>query len=204
MNYTNRQYLVKLKIADRRYRRAKKIEQLKTGVLRGVFSLMMLTLIFAFIDAHNSNKGQITKDYLKPVVKIYTIEEIRIEKLENSLKDANNKLLQFTSSSYTTEYDSIFQKYFGSEWKKARAIAKAESGLNCKAVQDTLNLDGSVDYGLMQINSRAQGHRVNHDYEKLLDCEANIKIAKDIYVGRGNSFSAWVAYTNGSWVKYYN
>ena len=61
MNYTNRQYLVKLKIADRRYRRAKKIEQLKTGVLRGVFSLMMLTLIFAFIDAHNSNKGQLQK-----------------------------------------------------------------------------------------------------------------------------------------------
>lgn len=204
MNYTNRQYLKKLKLADRRYRRAKKLEQLKVGVLRGVFAVMVLTLAYMFIDPQIANEGQITKDYLRPVVKIYTIDEIRIEKLENSLQETNDKLLQFTSSSYTTEYDSLFQKYFGSEWKKARAIAKAESGLNCKTVQDTLNPDGSVDYGLMQINSKAQGHRVNHEYSKLLDCEENIKVAKDIYVGRGNSFSAWVAYTNGSWVKYYN
>lgn len=73
------------------------------------------------------------------------------------------------------------------------AIAKAESGMNHKAVN--MNRNGSTDIGLFQINSI-------HGYDEtdLLDPMKNIEAARKIYANQG--FGAWVAYKNGSYKKF--
>lgn len=73
------------------------------------------------------------------------------------------------------------------------AIARAESGMNPKAVNK--NTNGSVDLGLLQINSI-------HGYDELslFDAEKNIKAAREIYDKQG--IQAWAAFNNGSYKKF--
>lgn len=52
-----------------------------------------------------------------------------------------------------------------------------------------LNNDGSMDYGLMQINS-IHRKRVGGDLNALLDPETNVRVAHDIFVEQG--FTPWV------------
>lgn len=87
---------------------------------------------------------------------------------------------------------------FGKDCVTALAIFRAESGMNNKAIN--ANKDGSVDFGCMQINSV---HFKTIDVSKinLLNCQDNIDVAYKIFKQQGN-FSAWVAYTNGSYKKY--
>ena len=74
----------------------------------------------------------------------------------------------------------------------AIAIAKAESGLRCEAVN--VNRGGSVDKGVFQLNS------VHTAKGNLDDCLEGIKIAKVIYDRQG--WSPWVAYTNKSYKRF--
>jgi len=87
---------------------------------------------------------------------------------------------------------------FGKDCRIALAIFRAESGLNKKALN--VNKGGSVDFGCMQINSV---HLQNIDTDKvnLFNCQNNIDVAYQIFQQQGN-FSAWEAYTNGSYKKY--
>lgn len=73
------------------------------------------------------------------------------------------------------------------------AIARAESGMNPKAVNK--NTNGSVDLGLLQINSI-------HGYDELslFDAEKNIKAAREIYDKQG--IQAWTSFNNGSYKKF--
>lgn len=82
---------------------------------------------------------------------------------------------------------------FGAEHKIAMAIAKAESGLNPRAINR--NRDGSKDLGIFQINDR-------HGWsdEDRLDWKTNIRIAKELRDRRG--WTEWVAYNNGSYRNY--
>ena len=73
------------------------------------------------------------------------------------------------------------------------AIAKAESGLNPKAVN--VNRNGSTDIGLFQINSV-------HGYDELslFDVKKNTEAAREIYDKQG--LGAWVAFKSGSYKKF--
>lgn len=73
------------------------------------------------------------------------------------------------------------------------AIAKAESGMNPKAVN--VNRNGSTDIGLFQINSV-------HGYDELslFDVKKNIEAAREIYGKQG--LGAWVAFKSGSYKKF--
>lgn len=71
------------------------------------------------------------------------------------------------------------------------AIAKAESGMNPKAINH--NRNGSVDRGLFQINSI-------HGFVNLEDPKTNIESAKKVYEKQG--ITAWAAYNNGSYKQF--
>lgn len=75
------------------------------------------------------------------------------------------------------------------------AIAMGESGGDTNAINR--NTNGSIDVGLMQINS-IHGYSKNQMLNPASNMTAAYKISK-----RGTTFQPWVAYTNGSYRKFY-
>lgn len=75
------------------------------------------------------------------------------------------------------------------------AIMRAESECNPLADNTGLNRDGTNDKGLFQINSI-------HGYSDAVrfDPAQNIAIAYKIW--RAQGYSAWSAYTNGSYLRF--
>jgi hypothetical protein len=88
---------------------------------------------------------------------------------------------------------------FGKECKTFLAILKAENGTHeCTRNNRGLNRNGSVDWGLAQINDRATP---GYTAEQLMDCKINLDIAYQKYAARGN-FTAWSAYKSGAYKKH--
>lgn len=88
-------------------------------------------------------------------------------------------------------------RIFRKDCKVALAVSQAENGTReCDRVSIKPNKDGTIDRGLWQLNSRY------HPF--ITDCLENTKRAYEIYKSRGNSFSAWSAFNNGSYKKYLN
>lgn len=75
------------------------------------------------------------------------------------------------------------------------AIMRAESRCNPNADNTGLNKDGSVDIGLLQINSI-------HGYSKaqMINPYENIKAGYRIWKRQG--YKAWSAYNNGAYAKF--
>lgn len=80
------------------------------------------------------------------------------------------------------------------ESKVMVCIAELESSLNPLAVNDKLNKDNSIDYGLFQINDRLWFKACNLTPVTALEIKPNIKCARMVYKQLG--FNAWVAYRN--------
>ena len=84
---------------------------------------------------------------------------------------------------FTSEERIIFE-VFGEDAEVAIRIAKAESGLNCRAVGDS-----GKSIGLFQIN------KVHwHKYGNLYDCRENARAAYDIY--KASFWYPWSVYKN--------
>lgn len=82
----------------------------------------------------------------------------------------------------------------------AVSVCSAESSRYTEAV-NTDNPDGSVDYGLWQINSKWFGTTVRTitvTKEACLDPETCARIAHGIY--RGEGWTPWAAYTSGRYL----
>lgn len=96
--------------------------------------------------------------------------------------------------------EAHIQRLWGERANIAIAIAKAESGMNCKAVNGS-NSNGSIDRGLFQINSIH-----NYNVSDLFDCHKNIDIAYKIYLQKqswtGDGFQAWSVYNNKRYLKF--
>lgn len=90
----------------------------------------------------------------------------------------------------------------GYDWNRqvAYAICMAESSGVASKDNAGLNADGSVDYGLMQINS-IHADMVGGDLSKLYDPATNIKIAYSLSKG-GTDWSPWTAYKTGAYLKW--
>lgn len=71
-------------------------------------------------------------------------------------------------------------------------IAKYESSFKSDAINKDLNSDGSIDYGLFQINGKLWADKCNMSDRELLTPEANIVCAKKVH--RQLGFDGWVAY----------
>ena len=82
----------------------------------------------------------------------------------------------------------VVEKYFKEKTDEALTCFKSESGLRPSAINYN-NKNGTWDIGLAQINTVHCGKVNATDREdcknKLLDLETNVRIAKQIYDGRG-------------------
>ena len=87
---------------------------------------------------------------------------------------------------------------FGKDCRVALAIFRAESGLSPNAI--SVNKDGSVDFGCMQINS-IHLKNIDTSHVNLLNCRDNIDVAYKIFKLH-NSFTAWSAYKSGKYKQY--
>jgi hypothetical protein len=79
----------------------------------------------------------------------------------------------------------------------AVAVARAESGWDAKATNQ--NSNGSVDYGLMQINSIHEAILATGNWA---DPGDNMAMAHTIWVDAGKSWGPWVTFWSGSYQKY--
>ena len=82
--------------------------------------------------------------------------------------------------------------------REALAVSQAENGTRQCDRESKPNRDGSIDYGLFQINSihLSKGYTVS----ELKDCYRNIEIAFEIYKQSG--WHPWTVYKTGRWKKY--
>jgi hypothetical protein len=82
----------------------------------------------------------------------------------------------------------------------AYAICMAESGGNPTKDNAGLNRDGSIDYGLMQVNS-IHADMVGGDLESLRNPDVNMRVAYSLS-HQGTDWTAWSAYNNGKYLSY--
>lgn len=155
-------------------------------------ALAILALVLSVI-AINKNDHPVVYAENEEVIE-YVEEPETTESVREMQGEAEEKPEENTSSSYSgvcKEYYDIVSKY---DWdvNLVLAIMKAESGCNPNAVN--YNTNGTKDTGLMQLNSAY--------WKQTMDPEENIAEAYRIYTRWGNTFNAWCAYTNGSYLKY--
>lgn len=154
-----------------------------------------------------------------PLVKV---AEDPVDKLdESSLSEERER----GEETQTSQVEDLIRKAFPEEPKVAVALFKTESGLNPTQPSTTdLMPDGRpFSTGLVQINltqhriGSLECHKafrgknyhavvIDEDlYQKCLIEANNPKIAlekaKEIYKGRGNTFLAWGAFTNNSYLR---
>ena len=96
-----------------------------------------------------------------------------------------------------TETEQMILDTFGLEnYKIARAIAKAESGMRCDAMH--FNENHTMDWGLYQINS-IHWERFG-GLENLVTCEQQIKAAHELFLEQG--WNPWVVFNTGSFGRF--
>jgi len=92
------------------------------------------------------------------------------------------------------------------DYDVAIRMAKSENFWNLTKSFDCgrthTNKNGSVDYGLFQINDIHAKRVAKHGWtmEDMKDCIKNIEIAHEIWVEQG--WMPWSAYTNGSYLTH--
>lgn len=137
-------------------------------------------------------------------------KEMQIKKLQDEVIEKQKELEKWESLK-NGDYEAVkieVQRVFKQNWKVMFATIQAENAprngkFNCKVVQDWMNKDGSVDYGLGQVNS-VHLWMVDNQPEKLLDCKTNIAVLYRIWDradgvegdGKGKP-TPWVAYNDG-------
>lgn len=99
---------------------------------------------------------------------------------------------QTSSGGGCEQYRSLLSKYFPADQiNNAMLTMQKESGCRSNAVSPT------DDHGLMQINCRYHCSKVGGNVNALYDPETNIKLASQIYAGRG--WTAWYAVQGILW-----
>jgi hypothetical protein len=86
----------------------------------------------------------------------------------------------------------------------AACVMSAESLRYEKAWHENVNEETgevlSCDRGLFQINDKAHP---GLDPEEMFDARTNLDAAFAIYKGRGNQFTAWMAYNSGAYLRFW-
>lgn len=87
---------------------------------------------------------------------------------------------------------------FKQDKRMALAISQAENGTRqCDRVSKP-NKNGTVDYGVFQINTV---HTKRISVEDLKDCRKNIEFAYKLFKEQGN-WSAWSVFNNQAYKRY--
>lgn len=118
--------------------------------------------------------------------------EIRAERQFNTLVQNEAKRLGVGPEKYPVIGDII--RTFGSDYRVALAVARAESGLRCEAYHFNQDRARSVDHSVFQLND------VHSWRGNLNDCHQNVIIAKEIHDESG--WWPWVVYQRGIYKAY--
>lgn len=127
-----------------------------------VFSFMAIDILFY----------EPVEEYLNPVVRIHNISNIQVKEIE---------VIKWKS--VEDDIQGYIEHVFGDEAEHAKKIAKCESGFSPTATN--VNVDGTEDRGVFQINNKYHGSCSTHN------AKANIDCAKKIKDSWGN-WNAWV------------
>ncbi len=159
---------------------AKAEKQVKMFVVSVVITFLALIIFLAGSIREEKNPIKVINNPNQQSIRVIESQDHRTIKILSTRKIPQNPIIQ------------EIIKHFPECPEIAIAIAKAESRLNPQAIG--YNTNGSIDRGLFQINS------IHGLGEELYNYRTNIQVARKIYEKRG--WSAWSAYTNGSYKKH--
>lgn len=143
-----------------------------------------------------------------------TAKIVPIEKLSVVTNDNLEGEIGLTESSLPPSHiETLIRTTFREDEETAVAVLKSESHLNPNAINYNCRYNGisksckkgdedkawSTDCGVAQINVSGKGCPA-----ELMNPKKNLEVARKKYENKGNSFIAWVQYTNGNYKKYLN
>lgn len=108
--------------------------------------------------------------------------------------DAMSQAADALAPDKKAKVSDLTKKYTDWDWRIATAVSLAESRGKVNAQHK--NSDGSIDRGLMQINSVHSQYDANR---LLTDPAYNVKAGHDIWLAAGGSFSPWTTYKSGAY-----
>ncbi|HUN54301.1 MAG TPA: transglycosylase SLT domain-containing protein [Smithella sp.] len=172
--------------------------------MKFIISILFIILAFSIFMALKTdyNSTQAAKEMqLEEVAKIpEKVQEVAPEPTQEEVYGGENEenlgteeITEEEQPPYFSNIETEIADVFGTESRIALAVAKAESGLNPKAINR--NRDGSKDVGIFQINDR-------HGWsdEERLDWKTNIRLAKELRDSRG--WGEWAVYNDGTYRNY--
>lgn len=181
---------IRLYINNRRYIKVHNILMLLGGITLGVFLVVNTIQNLTHECKHVEESIEIVfqefpEQASEKVEEVVAVEEVEIEE---PVKPAYTGVC--------SQYYDMVDKY---DWDTETMLAIMYAESSCRPNLDNtgLNKNGSVDYGLFQINSI-------HGYDKndLMDPEFNISVAYKIYKSQG--LRAWSVYNSGKYLQYLN
>ena len=162
--------------------KTKKPRKKKVDTGRGVYLISGAILLGVFLATVGivmgvqtiANWGSTHKIVGQRVIDIeirlpYRVEEIKPQVLAQIEKQVNMPELETDIEKY------ICEKFGVMDCKTALAVAKAESNLNCNAFN--VNTNGSVDFGIFQLNSVHLKKGGEWTLTNMSDCEKNVDLA---------------------------
>lgn len=159
--------------------------------------LGFLTMICAFAVKvalwFDSNKVIVKSPIVITTQKVVTVEK-RVVQVINPI----------TMIVYPEDVKTDIEKYICDKWgiadcKMALAVAKAESGLNCDAVNT--NTNGTADLSVFQLNTTHLKKGGEWTLANMGDCYKNVDLAYELWKEQG--FSPWVAFNSGAYLAKY-
>lgn len=143
----------------------------------------------AWFDTHTVKFNQIVKVEINPPFKIL-----------GRVIEAKEVIITPKTKASTPIEEYICQKWGVWDCQTAIAVAKAE-GMNHPADGFNINTNGTIDVGYFRINS-IHFKKAGCSLKEIVDPYKNVDCAFSIYESQGRSWTAWVAFNNGSFKKY--
>lgn len=188
-------------------------KQNKTLPIIGVAFLITVLFYLAFILLLSLVNGFFMNHYLKfnSVIQIKFNWPVEIKKRVLKAPRAVSvvRAEEIPTPTPLVLTDRVIAEYIKTKpWPYSIAIRLAKSenfwnkthSFDCRR-EGGLNSDGTRDHGLWQINDiHIRSGAIT--LEDTLDCFKATDFAYRLYVGRGNNFSAWSAFNNGSYLNH--
>lgn len=196
-----------------KFKHETKIEPLKKKTHWKLWLVIGIILVSLIAMAGYGVKSFFEKYYL--VVPVQSKEVKLIKTTPTPTKKPKQAIViveEVQAQEPTTKSDLEIAQYINlKDWDYETAIkvAKSENAWNSRKAFDCTinnagtNKDGSIDYGIFQINNIHR--KFVEDYysrpfeEVVTNCFENIDVAYMIYERNGNAWTPWSAYNNGSY-----
>lgn len=147
--------------------------------------LTVLAIVLCFVAKGLNNKPETHAEDNAPA----EVMEVIVD--EETTESVREITAEEPYSGVCAEWYDLVAQY---EWDVniVLSIMKAESNCNPEAVN--YNTNGTVDTGLMQLNSAY--------WKQTLDPAENIEEAYRVYTRSGNRFTPWVVYNTGKYLEF--